>query len=199
LSVIVNLFISAVRRARLIRALGFFLVDDMKILILANLLILSLSSIAVAQNQGDRCHVYVVDVEKARKAFDNFRETGDAAADAKALSVGQTVFPEFRTVIGEEKLTTKSYPFPESKLIITASVFYTDESMASSEGADSMLLGIIVSPKAEKDALSLENNSAAEITFNDRDTVRVKKYEKVNGRLYLIGIECRCKERKESK
>jgi hypothetical protein len=171
----------------------------MKRLILTSLLILLLTSIAVAQNQGDRCHVYVVDVEKARKAFDNFRETGDAKADAKALSAGQIVFPEFRTVIGEEKLTTKSYPFPESKLIITASVFYTDESMASSDGADSMLLGIVVSPKAEKDALSLENNTVAEVTLNDRDTVRAKKYVKVNGRLYLVGIECRFKERKESK
>ena len=186
-------------RARLIRALGFFSVGNMKKLILANLLILLLSNIAVAQNQGDLCHVYVVDVEKARKAVDSFRGTGNAAADAKALSVGQTLFPEFRTVIGEEKLTTKSYPFPGSKLIITASVLYTDESMASSEGVDSMLLGIIVSPKAEKDALSLENNSVAEITFSGRDTIRAKKYVKIAGRLYLVGIECRCKERKESK
>ncbi|HEU0144058.1 MAG TPA: hypothetical protein VFQ47_04670 [Nitrososphaera sp.] len=171
----------------------------MKKIFLAKLIILSLVSGTSAQNQGDLCHVYVVDVEKARKAFDNFRETGNAQADAKALSVGQVVFPEFRTVIGEEELTTKSYPFPGSNLVITASVFYTDESMASSEGADSMLLGVIVSPKAQKDALSSENNSVAEITLNDRDTVRAKKYVKVNSRLYLVGIECHCKERKESK
>ena len=171
----------------------------MKIIILANFLILFLSGVVVAQSQGDLCHVYVVDVEKGQKALDNFQETGNAAAVAKALSVGETVFPEFRTTLGEEKRTTKTYPFPGSKMFITASVFYTDESMASSEGADSMWLGIVISSKPQKDALSSENNSVAEITLNDRDTVRAKKYEKVNGRLYLVGIECRAKEKKTLK
>lgn len=171
----------------------------MKKIILACLITLPLACIALAQNQGDLCHVYVVDVDKAKKALENYRETGNAEADAKALSVGQTMFPEFRTIIGEEELTTKSYPFPGSKLIITASVYYTDESMASSEGADSMLLGIVISPKAQRDALSAENNAVAEVTLNGRDTVRMKKYLRVNGRLYLVGIECKCKERSKSK
>jgi hypothetical protein len=170
----------------------------MRTIFLAKLMILLLAGAGAAQNQGDLCHVYVVDVERAQKTLENFRETGNAEADAKTLSVGQTLFPEFRTVIGEEKLTTHSYPFPGSKLFITASVFYTDESMASAEISDSMLLGIMVSPKAQKDALSSENNSVAEITMNGRDTARAKKYVRVNGRRYLVGIECRCKERKES-
>ena len=164
----------------------------------ASVMILAGVVLVAAQNQGDRCHVYLVDVEKARKALESFRETGNAAADAKALSVGQVVFPEFLTVLGEEELTTRSYPFPGSNLIITASVYYTDESMASSESSDSMILGIVVSPKAQKDALSSENNSVAETTANDRDTVRAKKYVRVKRRLYLVGIECRCKEKKES-
>ncbi len=172
----------------------------MKRIILANLIVLLLSTVVVAQNQGDTCHVYILDVVKARKAFDEFHETGNAQADAKALSVGQTLFPEFRTVVGEEELTTKTYPFPSSNLIITASVYYTDESMASSEGADSMLLGIVLSSKAQRDAISAENNAVAEVTDNDNtDTVRAKKYVKVNGRLYLVGIECHCKERSKPK
>lgn len=167
----------------------------MRKIFLTTLMALACGVVASAQSRGDLCHVYVVDVETARKAFENLRETG--ASETKALA-GQTVFPEFRSVIGEETLTTKSYPFPASKLVITASVFYTDESMASSEGVDSMLIGITVSEKAQKDALSSENNSVAEITLNQRDTVRTKKYLKVNGRLYLVGMECRCKERKGS-
>lgn len=162
-------------------------------------MILMLSSLVVAQNKGDTCHVYVVDVVKAQKALEAFRETGNVQADAKALSVGQTLFPEFRTIIGEEELTNKTYPFPSSSLIITASVFYTDESMASSEGADSMLLGIAISPKAQRDALSAENNSVSEVTLNGRDTVRAKKYVRVSGRLYLVGVECHCKERSNPK
>ena len=114
--------------------------------------------------------------------------------DAKALAVGQTVFAEFYPVMGEEELTTKTYRFPGTRLMITASVYYTDESMASAEGSDSMTISIAVSPRSLKNALTAENNASSEITSNDRlDTIRAKKYMRVNGRLYLVGIECRRK------
>lgn len=168
----------------------------MRTVVFAKLILLLMLGAASAQSQRDVCHVYVVDVAKAKRAAASFTETGNAAADAKALSVGQTVFPEFKPVVGEEELTTKTYRFPESNLMITASVFYTDESMASAEGSDSMLIGIAVSPKGLKDALVAENNAVSELTNNDKlDTVRAKKYVRVNRRLYLLGIECRCKER----
>jgi hypothetical protein len=168
----------------------------MKRIVIANLTIMLILSTAGAQSRGDVCHVYVLDVAKARKAAANFNETGDAEADKKALSVGQTLFPEFHTVVGEEELTTKTYRFPGSNLIITASVYYTDESMASTEGSDSMLVSIVVSPRPLKDALSAENNAVSELTNNDKlDTVRAKKYLRVNNRLYMLGIECRCNER----
>ena len=164
----------------------------MKILISANLLILLMSATTGAQSQADVCHVYVVDVARAKKAAESFTETGNAAADAKALAGIQTVFPEFRPVVGEEELTTKTYRFPGSRLMITASVYYTDESMASTEGSDSMTIAIAVSPKGLKSALTAQNNSASEVTSNDKlDTIRAKQYLRANGRLYLIGIECR--------
>lgn len=172
----------------------------MKRIAIANLIVIFVYSLAAAQAQSTACHVYVVDVEKARKAFADFRESGDAQVDAKALSAGQTTFPEFHPVIGEEELTSKTFPFPGSKLIISASVYYTDESMKSAKGSDSMQVGIVISPKVEKDALSSEDNAVSEVTLNDKlDTVRAKKYLKVNGRLYLVGIECRCQERTKSK
>jgi len=146
---------------------------------------------AQTQNRGDRCHVYIVDVQKARKAFESFSDTGDAKVDVKALTVGQKMFPEFLTVLGEEQLTTKTYRFPGSRLVITASVYYTDESMASSQTNDSMTLGVTVSRRAVADATAGENIAIVEVTYNDNtDTVRAKKYLRVNGRLYLVGIEC---------
>ena len=164
----------------------------MKSLVIANLLILLMLGTASAQSQSDVCHVYVLDVAKARRAAESFTETGNAAADAKALSVGQTVFAEFSPVMGEEELTTKTYRFPGTRLMITASVYYTDESMASSEGSDSMTISIAVSPKRLKNALTAENNASSEVTSNDKlDTVRAKKYMRVNGQLYVLGIECR--------
>jgi len=172
----------------------------MKSFVIPNLVILLMLGTASAQSQGDVCHVYVLDVAKARRAAESFTETGNAAADAKALSVGQTVFAEFSPVMGEEELTTKSYRFPGTRLMITASVYYTDESMASAEGSDSMTIGIAVSPKSLKNALIAEHNAASEVTSNDKlDTVRAKKYLRANGLLYLIGIECRRKQTTSSK
>lgn len=153
------------------------------------LIALAFGIVASAQSQGDLCHVYVVDVETARQAF-----TADNVTP-NTKPAGLTVFPEFRSVIGEEELTTRSYPFPGHKLVITASVFYTDESMASVAGVDSMQVGIAVSEKVQKEALSAENNALAEITLHQRDTVRTKKYLTVSGRRYLVGMECKCKEK----
>ena len=167
----------------------------MRRIVFAKLIVLLMLSTGGAQSRSDVCHVYVVDVAQAKKAAASFIESGDEKADAKALSVGQTVFPEFKTVVGEEELTTKTYKFPGHNLMITASVFYTDESMASADGSDSMLVGIAVSPTRLKDALVAKNNAVSEVTNNDKlDTVRAKKYLRVNGQLYLLGIECHRKE-----
>jgi hypothetical protein len=151
---------------------------------------------AFAQTQTDVCHVYVVDVVKAKGGYRSLRDRDNVSG----LAAAQTVFPEFRPTIGEEELTTKTYSFPQSKLVITASVYYTDETMASAEGSDSMLVGIVVSPKPQRDAISSESNAVAEVTESpSARRVRAKKYVRVNGRLYLVGIECRCNERAASK
>jgi hypothetical protein len=153
--------------------------------------------VAIAQAEGDVCHVYLVDREKGLKAFDEYRNTGNPKKDARAMLAAQTLFPEFKTTVGEEELTTKSYPFPGSKLFITASVFYTDESMASQRsGPDSMLVAVAVADKPLSDAFSssVKNSAAAEVTYNEyTDTVRAKQYVKVRGRDYLVGIECHVK------
>jgi len=149
---------------------------------------------ARTQGDGDLCHVYVVDVLKARKAQEEYRDTGNPERDAKALAAAQVIFPEFRTVRGEEELTTKSYRFPGSRLYITASVFYTDESMASAAGADSMLLGVAVSRRALRDVFAAENNAVAELTSATADAARVKQYVRVGSRLYLLGLQCNRKE-----
>jgi len=81
----------------------------MRRIFLTVLIALSCGVVLSAQSRGDSCHVYVADVETARKAFESFSETGRIASD---VATGQTVLPEFRSVIGEEELTTRTYPFP---------------------------------------------------------------------------------------
>ncbi|MGH9871199.1 MAG: hypothetical protein ACRD9S_01895 [Pyrinomonadaceae bacterium] len=159
-----------------------------------------------AQTGTDVCHVYVVDIAKSSRALKAVERTESEAAAAKALSAAQVIFPEFRPKIGEEELTTKHYSFPGSKLIITASVFYTDESMAShGEGADtsrndSMLIGITVSNRKQASALEgVAGNATTEVTYDEHtNKVRAKQYVKVRGRIYLVGIECDCMADKKS-
>jgi hypothetical protein len=163
----------------------------MKAFSLVAVMIAVLSSAVLAQSKGDACHVYLVDVKAAEKAYASLSPTASEEAQAKALSSVMKILGEFTTVVGEEELTTKSYPFPESKLVVTASVFYTDESMPG----DSMTLGIVVSDKALKDALSASNNAVAEVNYDgNTKIVRVRRYMDVNGRSFLIGLQCNLKK-----
>ena len=155
--------------------------------VLLILLMALLGTPVLAQEQSDVCHVYLVDVAKAQAAFDS--------GDEKRMAAAQVVFPEFKPTTGEEELTTKTYRFPNSKVIITASVFYTDESIVSATGADSILVAIVVSAKPQQNAITASGNAVAEVGYtNNPNTVRAKKYTKVNGRFYIVGIECRCNE-----
>jgi hypothetical protein len=145
---------------------------------------------------SDACHVYLIDVKVAEKAFDEFISSKSDAEAEMAMSKGVKIVGEFAATIGEEETTTKTYIFPGSTKKITASVFYTDEMM----DAESMLLGIVISDKAQESAFSIENNALAEFTYNNQTgKVRVKKNVIVNGRPYLIGLECDCSAKRKIK
>jgi len=156
----------------------------------------------------DLCHVYVIDVSAARKAFDTFKPSGNDSADEKALSAGVLVFPPFLTHFEEEELTTKHYKFPIGNQFLTASVYYTDESMGSFSTSDkydlidqSMYLGIVLAPKELDSALAekVKNASITEVTYDDfTNKVRTKQYASVNGKLFAFGLECNCSLKRES-
>ena len=132
------------------------------------ILALVFSPSAWGQRGSDNCEVYVVD------------------ADAKK----DVMLEKFVTFIAEEELTNKSYRFLKTGLFITASVYYTDESLSSQHGADSIMLGIAISSKPLSSAFSTRHNAFAELTLATLDTVRVKTYYTVKGRRYLVGIQC---------
>lgn len=172
----------------------------MKHLVFLTLLILTMVSLGSAQiprPNSDRCHVYVVDsmlALKAQKEFMEAKESEYPKLKEKYKDV-ERLFP-FEAVVNEETQTTKHFPFPNSKLFITASVYYTDEMMASETGPDSITLGIFVSPNKPESALGLENvgNAVADIAYNQLTSkVRVKHYVMVNGKKYLVGLECESK------
>jgi hypothetical protein len=112
-----------------------------------------------------------------------------AVADFKSGRILKTI--SFKTIGGEEELTNRTFRIPSTRLIVTASVFYTDESMASNAGFDSMRLGLSVSRKAQSQAFGSPNNAVAEITLNTFDTAQVYTNTYVNGRHLLVLMECR--------
>lgn len=162
----------------------------------------------------DICHVYVVDAEKALIVRELYLESEKPETDEKLLKLIKETefeFPVFKTKFIEEELTTKHYPFPNSNLIITASVYYTDESLASYApkgyiSVNSITIGISVSKKREISSVGFPptNSAITEVTY-DRTTnkIQAKQYVKVRGRIYLVGLECDCaakrKNREENK
>jgi hypothetical protein len=140
-----------------------------------------------AQGNTDACHVYWVDVKAAQQAFENLGKNATQQAQARALSSVMRVLGEFTAKVGEEELTTKSFPFPDSKQVITASVYYTDESMP----ATSVMLAIVISDKAQESALSAPNNAVAEVNYDENTkAIRVRKYVEMQGRFFLVGLQC---------
>jgi hypothetical protein len=151
-------------------------------------------ALAAGQNLSDYCHVYLIDMKVAEKALMKY-PTGNDQQDAKLLSSGTMIVGRFSPKIAEEELTTKIYQLPGADQIITASVFYTDETMFStrSDTVESMWIGIAVSKKAQDSAFEAKNSAVAEITYTEHtDTIRVKTQANAQGRQWLVGLECRC-------
>ena len=103
-----------------------------------------------------------------------------------------TELGSFFTVIGEEELTTRVFRLPGTKLYIIAGVFYTDESMASESGADSISLELSLSRGQKRDVLRSLNWVGAEMPLNGFDVGRVSMIVRVNGRHpKMVLMECR--------
>jgi hypothetical protein len=100
---------------------------------------------------------------------------------------------QFSPVTGEEELTNKVFRIPGTSLMVTASVFYTDESMASKAGVDSMQLALAVSKRSWPDAFRSPNNAVTEITLATFDTARVETNVRSGSRRLLVSMECKDK------
>ncbi len=140
-----------------------------RLVVLLSVLLLPTTSGAFAQAKyKDHCEVIVADVQ----------------------SGGVLKFVTFNPEVYEEELTNKTFRIPRTRLIVTASVFYTDESMASRHGADSVRLGLAISAKAWPSAFASPNNAVAELTSATFDTAQVYTTRFVTGRRLLILMEC---------
>lgn len=132
-------------------------------------LFLCASTTFAQSSNSDRCIVTVADVQTKKTA-----ELGS-----------------FPTVIAEEELTTRAFRLPRTGLFIVASVFYTDESMASEKGADSISLELALSKGKQRDVLRSLSWAEAEMPLSTFDVGRVTMLIKVNGRSQLVLMECK--------
>jgi hypothetical protein len=140
-----------------------------KSLCLIFLLFLCATPTFAQSGNSDRCEVAIVDI-KTKKS---------------------TELGTFTTVIAEEELTTRAFRLPHTKFFIVASVFYTDESMASEKGADSVSLELALSSSRKRNVLRSLSWAEAEMPLNGFDVGRVTMLVKVNGRPQLVLMECK--------
>jgi len=133
------------------------------------LFVLIAASPVAAQNPNfDRCQIGVADVHGSR---------------SQALGT-------FDTVMGEEERTVRAFRLPGTKLFVVASVFYTDESMASDRGADSMSLELTLSRRPGRRIL--RSISFADAEFPAQVSVgRVSLLTKAARKPQLVVMECR--------
>jgi hypothetical protein len=110
-------------------------------------------------------------------------------ADVKAGKV--TGLGTFTTVIAEEELTTRAFQLPGTKLYVVASVFYTDESLASERGADSVSLELTLSRGRRRDVLRSLSWAEAEMPTDGFDVGRVGMIVRANGHPKMVLMECR--------
>jgi hypothetical protein len=145
--------------------------------------------------------VYVVDDEQAEKLMEELLAQPDVTeaqvvALKKKYPDAEQILGEFEANVGEEVLTTKNYQIPGTVQYVTATVYYTDEMMRSSGYSDSMNVAIVVSSQRHENAMTAENNSTSQISYNARtDKVQVKTRMRIDGRLKLIGLECQARVR----
>jgi len=97
---------------------------------------------------------------------------------------------KFDTLIGEEERTVRSFRLPRTKLFVVASVFYTDESMASDKGSDSTSLELTLSRVPRRRVLQSISLADAEFPI-DVSVGRVSLLTKASGKPQLIVMECR--------
>ncbi|HEU4510195.1 MAG TPA: hypothetical protein VFR78_18320 [Pyrinomonadaceae bacterium] len=141
----------------------------MYLLICLMIIVVSACPAFPQSGNSDRCEVVLVDVK-----------------GGKSTELGT-----FTTVVAEEELTTRTFRLPGTKLYIVASVFYTDESMASERGASSISLNLTLSKSQKRDVLRSLNWAKAEMPLNGFDVGRVGMMVRIHGRPRMVLMECR--------
>lgn len=98
---------------------------------------------------------------------------------------------DFKPKTAEEEMTRKILDVPGTDLKVHATVFFTDESLASNAGNDSIELALAVSTASDPDKITGANGAAAEVTLHQFDATRVVTPVYAVGKKFAAVLECR--------
>lgn len=92
--------------------------------------------------------------------------------------------------VGEEQRISKYFRLPKTKWFIVASLYSTDESLASRNGADSLDMELSLARQRRRNIFVSPSYASAEAPFNSFDVSRVTMIAKVDGHRQLVVMEC---------
>ncbi len=156
-------------------------------ILMSLLFLLLISPLAIlSQHDKEGCHVYVVDTDKI-KPIDSLTPAQLKECEKNPEKCGIKDFPNFIPKMGEEELTTISYKFPWDSLMITATVFMTDEMWIGNTATLTITLAEGPPTYVQAD----ENSAQADIVLSaNGNAAKVKRYYRIKNRQYLVGLQC---------
>ena len=92
--------------------------------------------------------------------------------------------------VGEEERINKYFRLPKTNWFIVASLYSTDESMVSRNGADSLDMELSLARKRTRNIFVSPAYASAEAPVNSFDVGRVTMIAKVGGHRHLVVLEC---------
>lgn len=92
--------------------------------------------------------------------------------------------------VGEEERISKYLRLPKTKWFVVATLYGTDESMASKSGADSFDMELSLSRRRKRNIFTSPAYASSEMPFNTFDIGRVSMIVRAGGHRQLIVMEC---------
>ena len=92
--------------------------------------------------------------------------------------------------IGEEQRINRYFRLPKTDWFIVASLYTTDESLASKNGADSLDMELSLARRRRRNIFVSPAYASAEAPVNSFDTARVTMIANVDGHRQLVVMEC---------
>lgn len=150
----------------------------MKKLTLTSLVVLICASPGFAQGFTKfDCSVATLNLDSSKPEVirtQTFREIGKLKVDG----------------VGEEERISKYFRLPKTKWLVVATLYSTDESMASKSGADSFDMELSLARRRKRNVFTSPAYASSETPFNTFDIGRVSMIIRAGDHRQLIIMEC---------